>query len=343
MGRWTKGLLALALATGAWVGGTSGPALAAPVAITACGQVVTTDAVLTVDLSCPTGDGVVVGASGITVDLDGHLVTGSPTGNGVNISSFDDVTVTGGLVSGFVTGVRVFQAQGVTVTGTQIAVAPGALTSGVVLGDAHDSTVVGSTITGGGIGVLVELGADNTVRANLLQESQQGVLVSTGSRTVISGNRVTGSGGGIVIGTTSTDTTVAANVLATGVSGIYVDPFGNTDTSIHDNVATDFASDGIFVDAGTSTVTLADNLVARNNTGITVRTAATTITSNVATDNQALGIDAIAGVTDGGGNVAYANGDPRQCVGVVCAGRPLPDPLTPPSPIAVITTPRFTG
>jgi hypothetical protein len=34
--------------------------------------------------------------------------------------------------------------------------------------------------------------------------------------------------------------------------------------------------------------------------------------------NGVLGIEAVAGVIDGGGNRAFGNGDPRQCLIVVC-------------------------
>jgi hypothetical protein len=35
-------------------------------------------------------------------------------------------------------------------------------------------------------------------------------------------------------------------------------------------------------------------------------------------DNGDLGIEAVLGVIDGGGNRAHANGNPLQCVGVIC-------------------------
>jgi hypothetical protein len=39
---------------------------------------------------------------------------------------------------------------------------------------------------------------------------------------------------------------------------------------------------------------------------------------NRAHRNSALGMNAAPGTIDGGGNSARNNGDPRQCVGVVC-------------------------
>jgi hypothetical protein len=347
-GRWFQVAGALALLTGTLLGTGATPAAAAVTPVTACGQTVTTDAQLTVDLTCPTGDGIDVGAAGITVDLDGHLITGSTGGNGVSISAVDDVTVTNGRLSGFATGVRVLDASGVSVTSLDITVAPGALTSGVALGNAHGSSVSGTTIRGGGIGVLVEEGSANSVSGNDFEAPQQGVILSGAASTSITSNRSTGSAAGIAIGTTSTDTTVEGNAFTVGVSGIYVDPFGNTGTVIRGNTASDFDSSGIFIDAGTSVTTIEGNRVEGNNTGITVRTATTTITANVAFDNAALGIEAVSGVTDGGGNLAAGNGDPRQCVGVVCTNPFLP--VTPVRPVppgaaaaALVVAPRFTG
>jgi nitrous oxidase accessory protein NosD len=320
------------------------PPAAAVTAITGCGQTVTTDAQLTVDLTCPAGDGIVVGADGITVDLAGHTVTGSPTGNGIDVTDHDDVIVGGGSIVGFITAVRVFQGSGVTAHLLDITVAPGPLTSGVVLGDTQSAVVADNVVRGGGIGVLVETSQGSTIERNQFDGPQQGVILNGASNSLVTQNRTTGSAAGIVIATESADTTVTDNVLTTGVSGIYVDPSGNTGTTLRANTATDFASDGIFIDAGTSVTNIVDNRVERNNTGITVRTATTTLTANHAFDNTTLGIDAIAGVTDGGGNEAAGNGDPRQCVGVVCTAPNTPlSPLQPLAPASVLGTPRFTG
>ena len=52
--------------------------------------------------------------------------------------------------------------------------------------------------------------------------------------------------------------------------------------------------------------------------GIRVEAPGTIIRRNVAVNNSDLGIDAVAGVIDGGGNRASGNGNPLQCVNVVC-------------------------
>ncbi len=53
--------------------------------------------------------------------------------------------------------------------------------------------------------------------------------------------------------------------------------------------------------------------------GIEVIAPGTFIGWNTATKNGDLGIEAVPGVTDGGGNHASGNGNPLQCVNVRCA------------------------
>src|SRR5262245_56806729 len=76
--------------------------------ITTCGQTVVTNAVLTTDLSC-SGDGVVVGAPGIKIDLNGHVLLGDSDSlgadDGVRVAPFASVTVMNGVVRNFYRGV----------------------------------------------------------------------------------------------------------------------------------------------------------------------------------------------------------------------------------------------
>ena len=52
--------------------------------------------------------------------------------------------------------------------------------------------------------------------------------------------------------------------------------------------------------------------------GTDVRAPGTTVTRNSANDNHNLGISAVPGVIDGGGNQAAGNGDPAQCTNIAC-------------------------
>jgi hypothetical protein len=52
--------------------------------------------------------------------------------------------------------------------------------------------------------------------------------------------------------------------------------------------------------------------------GIDVDSPATTLTRNLAVHNNDLGIEAVPGVIDGGGNHAAGNANPAQCTNVAC-------------------------
>ena len=52
--------------------------------------------------------------------------------------------------------------------------------------------------------------------------------------------------------------------------------------------------------------------------GIRIDAPGTRIARNTANNNRDLGINAVAGVIDGGGNRASGNGNPLQCVNVFC-------------------------
>ena len=74
-----------------------------------CGDVITQDTTLDSDLNdCP-GDGLVIGADGVTLDLRGHLLQATDASQGQqgvdNSAGHDDVTVTNGTIREFFDGV----------------------------------------------------------------------------------------------------------------------------------------------------------------------------------------------------------------------------------------------
>jgi parallel beta-helix repeat protein len=77
-----------------------------------CGAVVLEDLKLKEDLGpCP-GDGLVIGTSGIHIDLNGHKVFAAQRANvGIRLEGWSNVTVKGGAVEGFDTGVLVSGGQ----------------------------------------------------------------------------------------------------------------------------------------------------------------------------------------------------------------------------------------
>jgi hypothetical protein len=88
-----------------------GFALAAPSVAAAnpvCGSFVRHNTTLTADMTCPTSSGIVVGKAGITINLNGHTLSGGNSTNSVGIddsSGHDRVTVENGTIEHFSYGV----------------------------------------------------------------------------------------------------------------------------------------------------------------------------------------------------------------------------------------------
>ncbi|MEV8632141.1 right-handed parallel beta-helix repeat-containing protein [Streptosporangium sp. NPDC051023] len=68
-----------------------------------CGAVLTSDVTLTGNLNCA-GDALTIGANGVTVDLNGHTITGDGTGRGITLEKKADVTVQNGTITRFKLG-----------------------------------------------------------------------------------------------------------------------------------------------------------------------------------------------------------------------------------------------
>lgn len=285
-----------------------------------CGQVITEDTTLDSDLSCPLGsNGLVVGADGVTIDLNGHEVAGAvfPGGAGGvgidNSAGYDGVTVRDGSVRGF--------------------------GRGVVLTDASDNRVAGLRVDGVGTTALtIEGGAANTVVASDLT-GRFSALVATGSDGMrIAGNTANGffasdamsiQSSLSVIAHNTTGTTGTGSVSIRGSSNRIVDNqlFGQLFASLallsgSGNLAArntaSLAVDGIFVSAETTGTVLRRNVASRNgDDGIDVESPDTRLIANEANENGDLGIEAVAGVF-GAANHASGNLNPLQCLNVVC-------------------------
>jgi hypothetical protein len=94
---------------------------------------------------------------------------------------------------------------------------------------------------------------------------------------------------------------------------------GSTGSVLNLNRVTGMSPDGILVDAASTGTLLRFNHVSgMRDDGIDVESAGTSLNSNTANENGDLGIEAVAGVTDLGGNMAARNGNPLQCQNVFC-------------------------
>jgi hypothetical protein len=189
-----------------------------------------------------------------------------------------------------------------------------------------------------GIGICCDGSANLIERNEVTDNANNGVIVfANADGTLIRGNHVARNGDDIVIDEGVDDTTIAHNLVTDALGCPFCEPptgFGilvvadANDNTIADNVVSRTKEDGIRVldfdpadpeNPVPTGTTLRGNLVTHaGHDGIRTDSAAAVLTRNAAYFNHDLGIEAVPGTTDGGGNRARHNGNPAECVGVIC-------------------------
>ena len=236
--------------------------------ITSCGQTVTTNAVLTQSLTC-TGDGVVVGASGITIDLNGFAIKGDG-GSGDygidNSAGHDDVTVKQGVLRQFETGVYAAnQADHVSVG--NVAAVRNENAGLFVVGDF--ASVRSSTFAANSFDGIEIMGASAAIRsANSAGNRDVGISVVGGSA-LIQSSGASGNNIGIYVNGDGARVR-ASKAFANGHTGIRVSGdaavvSGNrADGNGYANLVSDGLGLGLVADTWTTTAPVGSN-VARGN------------------------------------------------------------------------------
>lgn len=268
-------------------------------AAVACGAVLTSNTKLTSDLTCDaSGDALIIGASGVTLNLNGHTITGpgayATPYAGVRAAGQTKVRITNGKITGF--------------------------QSAVVLDESTKAVVSKLNAYGNDQGINVAGGGKHVIEKNYVHDNgRDAIRLGLSSYNRVRLNAVVANTFGIGVADLSTDNLVELNsVKRNGDFGIAL--FGDVARNVVvANVVDQGIGHGIQVSSDAADSRVLKNYVSRNGIdGIHVESGTTTITRNDARKNTDLGINA-PGAIDGGGNKAKGNGNPLQCVGVVCS------------------------
>ena len=257
-----------------------------------CGDTVTADTTLVADLIGCHGTGIrIVADSDVTLDLDGHTVSGTGSGAGIDATTANGATVTveNGLVVGFDEG---------------ITAAPAAFP--------HDGRVVVHRVSAVRNAIGFRFSEIAVVVTDSKALSNAGAGISTGGSSPVRlvRNRVMHNGGNGIATPFSEPALIAYNwVTKNGGAGIYTT---DATTSLVGNVASRNGSHGIYV---------SDDYMLF---------FPYWFQANVADSNGGYGIAFVSDVltgpngetVDGGGNSAKHNDGPAQCLNIVCASKP---------------------
>ena len=244
--------------------------LAAPVKITSCGQVVVTDAVLAGDLECASGEyGIRVGASNITLDLNGHTVSGHLDGFGVTAWDVEGLTIKNGNIDGwgigvdvggsrdvtlteltiremetddpdeFITGVTTFRCQELVVRDCVIEFVPVYHKEGILLYSTY-FMIDAIEYRGGAVGVNVSNSSGTVMNSRFSGATISGVLVAATDDTIVVDNEFINNEVGVdaySLSSTSgkiTGLVVEDNLIDPAFQGIHF--WGATDSTVRNNV-----------------------------------------------------------------------------------------------------------
>lgn len=259
-----------------------------------CGQAITVSTTLDSNVG-PCATGLVITADNVTLDLNGHTVSGNPgpgDGPGVEITGRTGVTVRNGTITQFDAGVAITGGSRNTVTGMTLI----------------DNR--GSFATDFGDGVAVFDSTDNTIRGNRIRNNgpYSGISLVQSSNNLIEQNQITGNNqsiqtSGIRVENVGRDASNANTIRANLVQGSSLDGIqlfaGASDNVVSQNSAIQNGRDGITAFAGASRNVIENNQTRFNGSGpipgsgIYIRGAAGSfpapagniIRRNVSTDN----------------------------------------------------------
>jgi parallel beta-helix repeat protein len=203
-----------------------------------CGESIVTDLEIANDLVCA-GDGLIIDADEITIDLNGHVITGSGTGNGITVRARQNVVIHGGTIMNFVTGIFVANSSHVLIKETRLT----QNREGVFLNGSSDNVVKENEVWNNQLrGIMLRptlsgaISTRNQVDENTLRENPSGILVFGQPGNTFKDNSITGSsvaafdftGGG------ASGNLIIENLLETSAVGIR---FGSgwTGNSIREN------------------------------------------------------------------------------------------------------------
>jgi parallel beta-helix repeat protein len=231
-----------------------------------CGTTITEDKTLAHDYIC-TGDGITIGADDITLDCNGHYITGAGSNNGISLGN-NNVTVKNCTISDFTNGFNLLGANNATikyntihdVTSVGINGYSGAewveishneiynAVEGIHLDNDYDGDIIeyNNIHSVSDHGIYLYYITNAHVDNNYIEsDSADGISVSYITKSVFAGNTIVGGNLGIEMTNSYNNTLQNNNISDTAYHGIYVDGGGSdSNHTITDNNVTNACDSG---------------------------------------------------------------------------------------------------
>jgi len=156
-----------------------------------CGATIVNNLELDQDLTCP-GDGLTVGTDNIRINLNGHTITGSGSGAGLVVTGRTGISIQGGTITNFATGVRVNTSTDVVIKDNAFVGNPEGIDfqAGSIGNTVKDNRFQASSIRGI---MLRATSRDNQIKDNTFTDNRVGILVFAGDDNIVKANVISGS------------------------------------------------------------------------------------------------------------------------------------------------------
>jgi len=184
-----------------------------------CGATIVESLKLDHDVACG-GDGLIVGADGIRIDLDGHVLSGGGSGVGIIVSGRRDVSITAGTIGNFATGIRIVASTDVEIKYVEFNANPEGMDfqAGSVGNTVKDSLFRNSTIRG----IMLRTNVTgNDIKNNRFINDRVGILIFGGVDNTLKQNEISGSSvAAIRINQPADGNVLKDNLVSSSLAGI---------------------------------------------------------------------------------------------------------------------------
>ena len=266
---------------------------------------------LTTDLT----ESIEIDSDGITLNGNGHTITGSSTGNGIYLSGRNGATIKNTNVREFLDGIYLDSSSNNTLSGN---IASNNNRIGIRLYNSNNNTLSGNNVNSNfNYGILLESGSNNnTLSANNVSKNgfdvnsndNIGIYITMSDSNTLSGNNVNSTSNyGIVLGSRSNNNILSANNVSNNdFIGIVLESNDNTLLS-GNNVSNN--GRGIFLEFSNNNMLSGNNVNSNNEDyGIWLYDSSNnTLSANNVWNNKLSGILISSLIIQSSNNLVYNN------------------------------------
>jgi parallel beta-helix repeat protein len=182
---------------------------------------------------------IIVQRDNIVLNGAGFIIQGDGTGNGIDLSNRNNVTIENTNIETFQYGTYLENSSDITITKNNITAnnydgiflyssLNNNLNSNNITGTGHNITTIGNILTGNSTGIAVQSNSNNNnVSGNTLTSNIVSILLDSSCNDSINGNTITNNSNGVCLYSSANNSLNGNNITANSRNGIFLDSSSN--------------------------------------------------------------------------------------------------------------------